>query len=720
MNISSKMRMISLLLIISFANLIDAVCGLAPVNPYNGTQLREEIYEFTKKPSVKKEGDKWVIIFESKGYCDATVSILDKEGRIIRHLASGVLGKNAPWPFQQNSLTQKIEWDGQDDMGNVVTPEVLKGCKVKVSLGLKAKFERNIGWEPANFPGSLPPNDNNWAGELKDYVIGKAQDGSLYILGYSGLRAVTGGNIHGRVFKDGKYVKTFWPPSAKDIKKLPGLGFKLAETIWGDKVLITGGAPYNRYGLGTMRPAKALALSTLEEVTKGIFDFAGITGQKVGNWPAEVPGHDSGTLFYKFFRGHMHRMAVDRINDDLYISGGMMPGLRRINGKTGEFDNSWFPNGDFDKVSELCFGPDGYLYVGVGNMGYNQFIFRVDREGKPVPFTGNGAVPLPNFLKPDHEWHGGGGQYGELEGSKNFGRVCPNAFGRTSIKALWTGGVGHSNVHDRGMYVSARGDIIAGIQWPYGGERGIKYGIPQEAVFNYQGLARARESFVAVWDRDGNILTLNAVGDTLNGHGVTIDRDRNIYAVWASRAPVNCKGLFGLVNIPLNNDYWGGFGTIAKFRGGVPFPRAKVFLTDSIAENAFKLSHIGKQSLVVEPVENSLLWTYTGVIGQAINSCTCHHLRYDMDYYSRHWLPANYLYSIIVLDANANIIARLGRYGNVDDTEEDLKEGRDGLRFVWPRNVAVSDKSLYVNDHNARRILKATIFYSVEETVSLP
>jgi hypothetical protein len=91
-----------------------------------------------------------------------------------------------------------------------------------------------------------------------------------------------------------------------------------------------------------------------------------------------------------------------------------------------------------------------------------------------------------------------------------------------------------------------------------------------------------------------------------------------------------------------------------------------------------------------------------------------------MDYYARHWLPANYLYSIVVLDANANIIARLGRYGNVDDTEEDVKAGRDGLRFVWPRAVAVSDKALYVTDHNARRILKAALSYAAEETVPVP
>ncbi len=692
---------------------------LAPVNPYNGMQEREEMYEFTEKPAVKKEGEKWIITFASKANCDATVAILDKDGKIIRHLASGVLGKNAPWPFQQNSLSQRIEWDGEDDMGNIVAADALKDCQVKVSLGLRAMFERNIGWEPHNFPGSLPPGEQNWQAELKDYVVGKGEDGTLFVLGYSGFRIITGGNIQGRVFKDGKYVKTFWPPSAKDVEKLPQLGFKLATTIWGDKVWIAAGTPSSRYGAGTMRPARAHAAKTVEEATKEIFDFVGVTGQQVGPWPTEVPGRDVNSMFFKLFQGHMHRMAADRTRDDLYVSGGWLPGLRRFNGQTGEVDPSWFPNGDFDKVSELCFGPDGNLYVGVGNMGYNQFIVRLDREGKPVPFTGNGAVPLPNFLVKDHVWVGGGGQYGELEG-KGFGRVCPNALGTASVKALWTGGVGHSNVHDRGMHVSARGDIIAGIQWPYGGERGVKYGIPKEAVFTYQGLTRARESFVGVWDRDGNILTLNAVGDTMNGHGVGIDRERNVYAVWGVRAPLGCKGLFGLDGVPLNADYWGGFGTLVKFRGGVPFPRAKVISSESPPAGAVRINQIGRLPAVVEPEQDSLLWAYTGLNGQASNSCTCHHLRYDVDFYARHWLPANYLYSVMVIDANANVIARLGRYGNVDDTEEDLKEGRDGLRFVWPRAVAVSDKALYVLDHNARRILKAALSYAAEEIVAMP
>jgi hypothetical protein len=91
-----------------------------------------------------------------------------------------------------------------------------------------------------------------------------------------------------------------------------------------------------------------------------------------------------------------------------------------------------------------------------------------------------------------------------------------------------------------------------------------------------------------------------------------------------------------------------------------------------------------------------------------------------MDFFARSWLPANQSFSVIVLDANGNRIARLGRYGNVDDTERDLKSGRDGLRFGWMRAVAVSDKAMYVADTANRRILRAALRYEAEETVALP
>lgn len=72
-------------------------------------------FEFAQKPLVTRQGDRVAIVFAAKGYCDATVAVEDASGRSVRHLASGVLGPNAPPAFQKDSLKQAVVWDGEDD-----------------------------------------------------------------------------------------------------------------------------------------------------------------------------------------------------------------------------------------------------------------------------------------------------------------------------------------------------------------------------------------------------------------------------------------------------------------------------------------------------------------------------------------------------------------------------------------------------------------------------
>jgi sugar lactone lactonase YvrE len=196
-------------------------------NPVTGRQDREEVFEFAEKPKVTKEGDpstsstssgqagsgqgKWIITFTSKGKCDATVAIVDGQGKIVRHLASGVLGKNAPWPFKQDSLSQSVEWDGRDDAGKPAPA----GCKVRVGLGLKAAYDKVIGWEP---------RDTDLDGFVCD------AEGNLYVIKDA---------FQVFVFdRDGRYVRTVVPfPAttapekmlAKTAKTADGRAVPLAE-----------------------------------------------------------------------------------------------------------------------------------------------------------------------------------------------------------------------------------------------------------------------------------------------------------------------------------------------------------------------------------------------------------------------------------------------------------------------------------------------------------
>src|SRR5688572_4519187 len=94
------------------------VCAQTPADEFK--VKRQDVFEFTHKPQVSRMGDRVNIEFAVKAYCDVTVVVEDAQGKIVRHLVSGVLGAKAPPPLQKDSLKQKIEWDGKDDKGTYI------------------------------------------------------------------------------------------------------------------------------------------------------------------------------------------------------------------------------------------------------------------------------------------------------------------------------------------------------------------------------------------------------------------------------------------------------------------------------------------------------------------------------------------------------------------------------------------------------------------------
>ena len=124
--------------------LVPLLVSAGPAEDY--TIDRKQIYEFTQKPGIKKNGDRVTISFASKASCDATVVVEKEDGTILRHLASSVLGPNAPDPFQKNSLEQTLVWTGKNDRGRYV--DNLEDVRVRVSLGLRAQFEKDVNWHP--------------------------------------------------------------------------------------------------------------------------------------------------------------------------------------------------------------------------------------------------------------------------------------------------------------------------------------------------------------------------------------------------------------------------------------------------------------------------------------------------------------------------------------------------------------------------------------------
>ncbi|MCH5377463.1 MAG: SMP-30/gluconolactonase/LRE family protein, partial [Planctomycetes bacterium] len=201
-----------------------------------------KVCEFVQKPAVTKQDGVYSIAFASRAACDATVAIVDKEGKIVRHLASGVLGPNAPWPFEQNSLAQELEWDGKDDDGK---PVDVSKCKVRVGLGLKARLGALIGWAPGE---ASPP-----------VTMAVGPRGNVYVMDDGGGYAIASqpsSNI--RAFdRDGRYLRRILPPMSSVPPERSGF-LQWNKTSWGSDVPSRNTAHYvielADYGIGTHIP----------------------------------------------------------------------------------------------------------------------------------------------------------------------------------------------------------------------------------------------------------------------------------------------------------------------------------------------------------------------------------------------------------------------------------------------------------------------------------
>ncbi len=192
-------------------------CGAQdPYKPYSPPATeRENTFAFAEKPAIRLvEKDRYEITFAVTANCDVTADIVDpstgsgQAAKVVRHLGAGVLGANAPAPFQKNSLKQKISWDGKDDLKwYVKEPGKLKA---RIRLGLKPVFDKRLGGTSGkNIPGMI-------------LGIAAGPDG-VYVFNQPGLFAHT--TIR-KFDHDGDYVCSLTPPP-KDLpeSKLAGMGY---------------------------------------------------------------------------------------------------------------------------------------------------------------------------------------------------------------------------------------------------------------------------------------------------------------------------------------------------------------------------------------------------------------------------------------------------------------------------------------------------------------
>jgi hypothetical protein len=174
---------------------------------------------FTKKPTAVKANGKVKVEFTVDRNTDVAIYVEDGQGKVVRHLAGGVLGKNAPEPLQPNALIQSVEWDGKDDFG-------------KPAAGGPFQFRVQLGMRP-EFDGFLMHNPNG-SGEVSAVAVGPG--GTLYVFHKDG---VANGNMGGHKIKvynrDGKHQKVILPfPADIAPAKVKALG--TFQTAAGDLV----------------------------------------------------------------------------------------------------------------------------------------------------------------------------------------------------------------------------------------------------------------------------------------------------------------------------------------------------------------------------------------------------------------------------------------------------------------------------------------------------
>jgi len=231
----------------------------------------KEGVEFKAKPTAKADGDKVRIEFEVNKATDVAVEIQDANGKVVRHLAAGLLGANAPEPLARDSLRQSLVWDRKDDDGKLVAGPLAApkssgdvsavasakaegGCKVRVGLGLGVRYAGENAANATRAFSSLPgvPWDGRNIQRIQDIAAGP--DGSIYVLGgyiWNGQKSAFAHLIV--LDPEGNYVREVYPPPAAKLRLDPQLPvLKLAD---GGLILEQEGFYYQSRTIGAQRLA---------------------------------------------------------------------------------------------------------------------------------------------------------------------------------------------------------------------------------------------------------------------------------------------------------------------------------------------------------------------------------------------------------------------------------------------------------------------------------
>lgn len=279
---------------------------------------------FVQQPSLSESSGKATMTFTVSGPTDVEVAVLNNAGKVIRHLAAGVLGGDTlpPEPLVAG-FAQSITWDGLDDYGAY---SFAGPFKMRVRLGVVPQFERRIHYKdaaiipPTAFPAwSATANNFGWGPDTvtdTSEIIAKT-DPVLF----TGMR----GALTGVGLNDG--------------------GIKMIDLAVSDET-------------------DTIILQRAASFTGGtptLVSLNGLTGVKRAKWGGSAGGFAFGEVVMDWFgRFFYHDRGYNPCTPDLY----------RFNFNGTAINYSWGTNmidiptysNDGVRQNGFCAGPDGSLY----------------------------------------------------------------------------------------------------------------------------------------------------------------------------------------------------------------------------------------------------------------------------------------------------------------------------------------------------------------------
>ncbi|MGB2824289.1 MAG: hypothetical protein WBF17_25165, partial [Phycisphaerae bacterium] len=277
------------------------------------------------------------------------------------------------------------------------------------------------------------------------------------------------------------------------------------------------------------------------------------------------------------------------------------------------------------------------------------------------------------------------------------GRQVPFADGTTEVAKLY-GGHGNSN---RGHCVAPDGSVYF--------------------VHHYHGHGN-HQVCVSQVSPDGKIKRYQFIDNPYtSGSGIRVDREGNVYVGLAVMPADQPYPEFFQGRLPTHVTYphpWffyrQMYGSIVKFRpagGRVVRDRHGDYQATNYSyfhrcriEGA-EWVHFGYSPMHQKDVESS--------------RCNCESARFDLDEFGRLFIPDAMRCSIEVIDSNANRIARLGGYGNMDARGPRSPCPKPEVPMAWPLVVFATDTAMYVADTINQRIVKARLTYAAEQTAEI-